>query len=273
MFEPTESQSRVAAPTMRLLLQVTVVVAFIGFFVGIRQLAPLDLGGQGRSADARPHGNDHTQQKSSDAVASTSYGQFDRRELGPNRTWTNSFVNLKQTDPNLMADYSEEPVREIDAEAQAAYLKARMQRRAFDGAPPVVPHPVDQMTTASCLVCHENSKDIGKGVRAPMMSHPVYVNCTQCHAESASTEFEYQPPALNQFEGLVSFGPGSRAGQGAPPVIPHSTWMRENCMSCHQRQGASPIRTTHPWRANCTQCHAPSAELDQLFTESSRDPR
>ncbi|MBK6532709.1 MAG: hypothetical protein IPF99_24875 [Deltaproteobacteria bacterium] len=38
--------------------------------------------------------------------------------------------------------------------------------------------------------------------------------------------------------------------------------MRGRCESCHGvlSQG---IRSTHPWRESCTQCHAPSAALDQ----------
>lgn len=268
MFEPLENESRVAPQTMRLLLSLIVVVAFIGFFVGIRQLAPLDLTDPSSDLATKSlSAVDHGQSSPDTAIPSTHYGNYDRRKLGPNRVWTNEFVKLEQSERNLMANYSEDPAREHDPTAQAAYLKARTQRRAFDGAPPVVPHPIDQLTTTSCVVCHEKGRDIGKGVRAPMIPHPLYVNCTQCHAESVSVEFAYEPLAENHFTGLLGYGAGSRAGEGAPPVIPHSTWMRENCMSCHQREGASPIRTSHPWRTNCTQCHAPSAEMDQLFTD------
>lgn len=268
MFEPMDNEPRVAPQTMRLLLSLIVVVAFVGFFVGIRQLAPLDLMDPSSDLATKSLSALDQRQGSTDtAIPSTYYGNYDRRKLGPNRDWTNEFVKLEQTERNLMADYSEDPAREYDPTAQTAYLKARTQRRAFDGAPPVVPHPIDQLTTTSCVVCHEKGRDIGKGVRAPMIPHPLYVNCTQCHAESSSVDLAYEPLAENHFAGLSSFGAGSRASQGAPPVIPHSTWMRENCLSCHQREGASPIRTTHPWRTNCTQCHAPSAEMDQLFTD------
>jgi cytochrome c-type protein NapB len=49
--------------------------------------------------------------------------------------------------------------------------------------------------------------------------------------------------------------------------VPHTTFMRESCLSCHGPTGADPIRTTHAWRTNCLQCHAPSAVLDQLGFE------
>ena len=40
-------------------------------------------------------------------------------------------------------------------EAQIRKARAeRAKRRAFDGAPPVIPHGVRQRTSASCLACH-----------------------------------------------------------------------------------------------------------------------
>jgi cytochrome c-type protein NapB len=56
---------------------------------------------------------------------------------------------------------------------------------------------------------------------------------------------------------------GVRAYTGAPPEIPHSTWMRETCLACHGGTGAEGLRTRHPQRQSCTQCHAPSAGLNQ----------
>jgi hypothetical protein len=56
----------------------------------------------------------------------------------------------------------------------------------------------------------------------------------------------------------------NRAYDGAPPTIPHHTWMRENCTSCHGLVTRPGTRTTHPWLTNCTQCHAPSAALDRV---------
>jgi cytochrome c-type protein NapB len=36
-------------------------------------------------------------------------------------------------------------------------------------------------------------------------------------------------------------------------------------MSCHGYTGLQGIRTTHPWRQNCQQCHAPSATMNQTL--------
>lgn len=73
------------------------------------------------------------------------------------------------------------------------------------------------------------------------------------------------PPPLssNSFVGEQPVFPGARAWPGAPPTIPHTTFMRINCASCHGVAGALGMRSTHPFRDSCTQCHAPSATRDQ----------
>ncbi|MBX3417740.1 MAG: diheme cytochrome c precursor [Pirellulaceae bacterium] len=266
MFEKIEPQQ--AANTSRavhLALAGVVGIALVGFMVGIRQGTPIpEL--------VPPVVNSTPADPNTIAIAATVYRDFDRRQFGPNRDWASNLSDLKQVASDLMADYSEEPVREALSEPQRlSYLAMRVQRRAFDGAPPVVPHPIDQMNTASCLACHQNGLSLGQGVVAPPMSHQLYANCTQCHAEGASTEFAHQPPSENHFHGFWLTSAGSRAFEGAPPTIPHPTWMRENCMSCHGVAGPNPIRTSHPWRASCTQCHAPSAELDQFRPSLPRE--
>ncbi len=152
-----------------------------------------------------------------------------------------------------------------DAQSREAVNGQRAQRRAFNGAPPVVPHAVDQQSAASCLVCHGEGLKVGQVV-APKMSHEAYLNCTQCHVESVNRAL---PPttgpraAGSLFQGLSTPGPGERAWPGAPPTIPHTTWMRENCNSCHGTLADKGLMTSHPWRGSCVQCHAPSAGLDQ----------
>ena len=69
-------------------------------------------------------------------------------------------------------------------------------------------------------------------------------------------------PAENTFVGLRS-EPGTRFLPDAPPVMPHPRWMHETCASCHGTLGPQGLRTTHPERQNCEQCHAPSASLQQ----------
>jgi cytochrome c-type protein NapB len=171
-----------------------------------------------------------------------------------------SFLSaLKYDRPDVFA-----PVTRTE-EMRSQALADRAKNRAFDGAPPTIPHSIDQMTTASCLLCH------GEGVKvvdrvATKVSHPHYANCTQCHVESSRPELDRHatPVAASTFSGAYRAGPGTRAGPGAPPTIPHTTWFRNDCMSCHGLLTRPGTRTTHPWLTNCTQCHVPSAALDQV---------
>jgi cytochrome c-type protein NapB len=93
------------------------------------------------------------------------------------------------------------------------------------------------------------------------MSHPRLEMCQQCHAAAPGAA----PPPASDFVGLGAAGSGRRAYAGAPPTIPHGAWMREACDSCHGLAGAPGLRTTHPERQSCTQCHAPDASLEARF--------
>jgi cytochrome c-type protein NapB len=88
-------------------------------------------------------------------------------------------------------------------------------------------------------------------------------NCTQCHVEQQAELLDPFVLARNGFIGLPAPFEGIRAFSAAPPVVPHSTLMRTECLSCHGPHGPDGMETTHPWRQNCLQCHAPSAVLDQ----------
>ena len=155
----------------------------------------------------------------------------------------------------------------ISPEQKIFALALRERNRAFNGAPPTIPHAIDQMSAESCMVCH------GEGVqsetlRISKMSHEYLANCTQCHVENNPTHMAASLFRENSFVGLPAPTGGSRAFEGAPPTIPHSTWMRVDCMSCHGFAGQHGIRTTHPWRTNCQQCHAPSSTLEQVQLDS-----
>ena len=141
----------------------------------------------------------------------------------------------------------------------------RASRRAFDGAPPVIPH---EPLGPACATCHS---DLGKPVPgmgfAPANPHAgvsyagALQNCRQCHvSQAADNSF-----AATNFTGLrQAVRGGERLFPTAPPVIPHRVFMRENCLSCHDGPGARPeIRCTHPDRVNCRQCHVESGPIEQ----------
>lgn len=203
-----------------------------------------------------------------EALPAPLYRDMRGKDRGPNRGYTSDLATLVGHAPDLFA------AQPFDAALRAAAVARRAARRAYNGAPPVIPHPVDANEVTSCYACHGEGRVIGDLV-APRISHQRYTNCTQCHAPVAAGA----PGAVagfevgNDFSGAPSAGRGQRAYAGAPPTIPHTTHMREDCASCHGTLGLAGLRTSHPWRANCTQCHAPSAQLDQArFAEPGPPP-
>lgn len=231
-------------------------VALAGFAVGIGSpTAPWKPAA--RIAPESPEG----------ALPAVPYAEMDARRRGPNRHYRTDLGNLVSTAPSVTA-----AVVQTEADRQAA-LARRAARRAYAGAPPTIPHPIDANEVASCYECHGEGRVIDRVV-APRISHQRYTNCTQCHAP-----VEVGAPGevagflvANTFAGSTGPVRGVRAYAGAPPQIPHATHMRENCTSCHGVLGLTGIRSTHPWRANCIQCHAPSAELDQVRFASDSPP-
>ncbi len=149
----------------------------------------------------------------------------------------------------------------------AARMKSMEQRaslRAYEGAPPVIPHAIADLNIQTCRACHAQGLRTGDKV-ARMAPHTYLTNCTQCHVEAASAPGAEGLAAGNTFVGLRASGyGGTRAWTGAPPVVPHSTFMRTNCVSCHGEHGYDGWRPDHLSRTNCVQCHAPAAALDPL---------
>lgn len=157
------------------------------------------------------------------------------------------------------------PATRATPEERAAAVDARAARRAFDGAPPVIPHAVDAVRQ-DCRSCHANGAVVdGKVARA--MSHAPYEMCQQCHVPVADPRGvgEAPPPPESLFVGRASSGNGVRVWAGAPPTMPHGTWMRESCASCHGPAGQPGLRTSHPDRQSCNQCHAPASSLEARF--------
>ncbi|GIK17973.1 MAG: hypothetical protein DYG93_04020 [Leptolyngbya sp. PLA2] len=148
--------------------------------------------------------------------------------------------------------------------ARVRSMEERATLRAYEGAPPVIPHPVGELKYQACRACHAQGLRAGEQI-ARMASHTHLTNCTQCHVEAAGMFLGDGGGPRNSFEGLRPSGYGStRAWAGAPPVIPHTTFMRTNCVSCHGEHGYDGWKPDHLDRTNCVQCHAPAASLDQL---------
>lgn len=95
------------------------------------------------------------------------------------------------------------------------------------------------------------------------------IRCVQCHVFRTS-DMEF---VASEFDGVTqALAAGDRATAGAPPRIPHRILMRENCLACHDGPGArEAIRTAHPERTRCRQCHVPIEKLDRFSTATEPD--
>jgi len=151
--------------------------------------------------------------------------------------------------------------------------------RAYPGAPPRIPHgfTADEFRTGSCNTCHRRG---GYSPRfdayVPVSPHPDMPACLQCHVgrdevtgvtlpnldPSTICRQCHAPGAARWAEGLVDWRPMpwpslARPGEsGGVPPITHDLFFRGNCLTCHSGPSAvAEIRTTHPERADCRECH------------------
>lgn len=155
-------------------------------------------------------------------------------------------------------DYSSMPVDEDHQRALQTYY----DNRAYHGAPPTIPHALDDERTfggKTCLQCHENGGYVDKyKAYTPVTPHPELVNCRQCHVpEYTSKPFKptkdlgFETPKVGVNNALLT----------SPPMIPHQIQLRENCLACHAGPAApKEIRVSHPERVNCRQCHVPTTK-------------
>ena len=168
------------------------------------------------------------------------------------------------------AEYAAMPREPNRKRTRAVYYA----RRAYPGAPPVIPHAIDEGDAGGrlCLACHG---DGGWAPRfeayAPVTPHP---------------ELDLLPPvpraaggaarASRRAAGRRLAPPPLRgaAMPGSPPPIPHALQMRENCRACHAGPAAvDELRTSHPERVTCRQCHALAAPPAEAFARPAEAGR
>lgn len=139
----------------------------------------------------------------------------------------------------------------------------RAARRAYDGAPPVIPHrPIG----ASCIACHNEQGVAVEGLGfAPASPHGQTpgmgstARCVQCHVFRESEDLFRESTFTGVVQGVSR---GDRLHPLAPPTVPHGMLLHEQCAACHTGPAArEEIRCTHPERRNCVQCHVPQQEL------------
>ncbi|MEZ4459455.1 MAG: hypothetical protein R3E66_06945 [bacterium] len=136
-------------------------VAFVGFFVGTEDTYE----GRGYSYVPPP--------QNGDAPVVLSYQERMTTPRHVNSHFAASFSTLAIS-PEALGDATDPALR-----AQAR--EARQSGRAYEGAPPTVPHPMDQVE--HLVVCRATVQGKHYWSRGPKISHERYTNCTQCHVE------------------------------------------------------------------------------------------
>ena len=129
--------------------------------------------------------------------------------------------------------------------------------RLYSGAPPTIPHEVDGLGRHDCLDCHLEGDAMSDGNQAKATPHPELERCQQCHVATNTSELFVG----SDYEGGWSYPLGTVGQPMGPPLIPHPMTLRENCLGCHGEDASEPaLRTTHPERVRCEQCHVPAHE-------------
>lgn len=157
-----------------------------------------------------------------------------------------------------------------DGIPQGRSLSTFYSRREFPGAPPVIPHKLLSSRSwgaGACLGCHRNGGYTPAfQAMAPVTPHPDWLSCVSCHVPQQDGAGQFRPTAF------VPPSPPKLQGAslpGSPPPIPHDLQMRSNCLACHAGPAAvREVRTDHPERGNCRQCHvqnvAPVAAFERV---------
>ena len=181
-----------------------------------------------------------------------------------------------RTSPGMLAL---EPATRRERSAHPRTLRTVHFLRAFPGAPPRIPHNLsaDEFRTDACRTCHQRG---GFSVRfsayVPVTPHPERGICLQCHVGVDSVIGALTPSADPNARCPMCHGSSGTVRPEAsltwettvwprlpalirdqdPPPIPHDLRFRENCLTCHAGPAAvAELRTRHPDRAGCRQCH------------------
>lgn len=189
-----------------------------------------------------------------------------------------------------------EPGTRRERQAHPRTLKTFQYLRAYPGAPPRIPHGFTptEFRTGACQTCHERGGYSRRfAAYVPVTPHPEMGICLQCHAlDEAVTGISLPSSDPNnrcpQCHGLGGAPPpydtvlnwratawprvSRRTPDRGPPPIPHDVRGRGNCLPCHAGPGAvAEIRTGHPERADCRQCHVATAIHAGEFTRPAPD--
>jgi cytochrome c-type protein NapB len=183
-----------------------------------------------------------------------------------------------RTSPEMLAIA---PEARRERAAHPRNLQTFRYLRAYPGAPPRIPHALTplEFRTGTCTACHEHGGYSRRfAAYVPVTPHAERGTCLQCHVGDGAVPVVARPnsdpnrrcpqchgsggsPRADAELGLdwqTTLWPklARRAPERTPPPIPHDLQSRGNCLPCHAGPAAvAEIRTGHPERVDCRQCH------------------
>ncbi|MBW1865496.1 MAG: nitrate reductase cytochrome c-type subunit [Deltaproteobacteria bacterium] len=166
--------------------------------------------------------------------------------------------DFDQSGEAIFINYDQLSQEYLAGTSTARTLDEYYSRRQYPGAPPYIPHKVEEADLApvECLTCHAKggwTADLKKNT--PLTPHPEYAACRQCHVQQMDAKLFVDIDWMS----ITTPRLGRSDLPGAPPPVPHELQMRGNCIACHVGPGAvASIRVEHPSRGNCRQCHVPA---------------
>lgn len=186
-------------------------------------------------------------------------------------------ADVFRTSPAMLAI---EPTDPRQRTAHPRNLSTFRFLRAYPGAPPRIPHGLspDEFRTGACRSCHARGGYSRRfAAYAPVTPHPELGMCLQCHLGEdrvmglappdadpnarcplchGQSGGPPRPEAASTWPGTSWPALPARVRDRPPPPIPHDLQLRGNCLACHSGPAAvAEIRTSHPARADCRQCH------------------
>ena len=168
--------------------------------------------------------------------------------------------------------------------------------RAYPGAPPRIPHGLTatEYRTTGCRTCHvRGGYSVRFGAYVPVTPHLELVDCLSCHVPDAAVVGVQLASTMADGDCHQCHAPAVRVPlatpldwrplawpevrrelpNGAPPPVPHDLALRGNCNACHMGPSAvAEIRTTHPERADCRQCHVAGSTDEGAYTRPRGEP-
>jgi cytochrome c-type protein NapB len=179
---------------------------------------------------------------------------FETEDLKPDVVKTGG-DDFDQSGEAIFINYDQLSQEYLAGTSTARTLDEYYSRRQYPGAPPYIPHKVEEADLApvECLTCHAKggwTADLKRNT--PITPHPEQTACRQCHIEQTDAQLFVDIDWMS----ITTPRLGRSDLPGAPPPIPHELQMRGNCIACHVGPGAvASIRVEHPSRGNCRQCH------------------